>query len=45
LNEGTGYQSWTLFSPDHNYSKVRAVGSRTNFDGDVVGLAGEFLKQ
>ncbi|MFJ2479436.1 hypothetical protein ACIOWE_04090 [Pseudomonas sp. NPDC087598] len=45
LNEGTGYQSWTLFSPDHNYSKVRAVGSRTNFDGDVVGLAGEFVKQ
>jgi hypothetical protein len=45
LNEGSGYQAWTLFSPDHNYAKVRAVGARNNFDGDVAGLAGEFVKQ
>ncbi|MCU1751936.1 hypothetical protein [Pseudomonas sp. 6D_7.1_Bac1] len=45
LNDGVGYQAWTLFSPDHNYSKLKAFGSRNNFDGDVVGLAGEFVKQ
>lgn len=45
LNDSSGYQAWTLFSPDHNYSRLRAAGSRNNFDGDVVLLAGEFLKQ
>lgn len=45
LNDSVGYQAWTLFSPDHNYSRLRAAGSRNNFDGDVVLLAGEFIKQ
>jgi hypothetical protein len=45
LNGNSGFQAWALFSPDHNYAKVRAAGSRTNFDGEVVTLAGEFVKQ
>ncbi|MFW0758630.1 hypothetical protein ACN1C3_28635 [Pseudomonas sp. H11T01] len=44
-NDGYGYQAWALFSPDHNYSKLRASGARSNFSGDVVGLSGEFVKQ
>ncbi|MFJ7312714.1 hypothetical protein ACIQVE_08060 [Pseudomonas sp. NPDC098747] len=44
-NSNSGYQTWTLFSPDHSYAKLRAAGSRTNFDGDVVTLGGEFVKQ
>lgn len=44
-NGDYGYQSWTLFSPDHGYSRLRAAGSRTNFSGEVVTLGGEFVRQ
>ncbi|ROL76872.1 hypothetical protein BLX41_13430 [Pseudomonas protegens] len=40
-----GYQAWALFSSDHKYGRLRALGARTNFSGDVVGLSGEFLRQ
>lgn len=44
-NAGHGYVAFAAFSADHNYAKLRANGSRTNFDGEVVGLGGEFVKQ
>ncbi|KIH80534.1 hypothetical protein [Pseudomonas batumici] len=44
-NDGHGYVTFAAFSPDHNYGKLRASGSRTTFDGQVVGLGGEFVKQ
>ncbi|MGY2197590.1 hypothetical protein [Pseudomonas gingeri] len=44
-NSDKGYVAFTAYAPDHIYVKLRASGSRTGFDGQVVGLGGEFVKQ
>lgn len=44
MNDAARYEVWALVSEDMNFTTLKSMGGRANFDGSVSGMGGAFTR-